>query len=136
MEKIEGSGASPIFFMTWARLDGWPEEGLGNYESMQSQITTGYLDIASELRVPVAPVGYAWSIARNQYPQLELWQEDGSHPSQQGTYLAACVFYAVIFRETPQGLDYYGGAPKEEAELIQTIAGNTVLGNPSQWNLP
>jgi hypothetical protein len=75
-------------------------------------------------------------MARKIDPALDLWQEDGSHPTQTGTYLAACVFYAVIFHESPEGLTYTGRLPKEVALELQTIAANSVLSNPGQWDLP
>jgi hypothetical protein len=125
--RIKDTGARPIFFQTWAHQNGWPENGMSNFESMQYQIDRGYLLIAQELNVPVAPVGDAWFDATQLDPQLELWQEDGSHPSEQGTYLAACVFYAVIFRENPQGLPFLGNLPKDIAHELQAIAADRVL---------
>jgi hypothetical protein len=103
---------------------------------MQFKLDIGYLGIAEELSVPVAPVGYAWLLARNQNPQLDLWQPDGSHPTEIGTYLAACVFYAVIFRQSPKGLTYLATLPTETAQFLQQIAATTVLDDPAQWNLP
>jgi hypothetical protein len=136
IRQIKAAGATPIFFVTWAHRDGWPKNGLNGYESMQLQIDHGYLVIAQELSVPVAPVGYAWLMARRYNPQLDLWQRDGSHPNEQGTYLTACVFYATLFRESPEGLTYLAHLPKEVARGLQTIASNTVLKNLKQWNLP
>lgn len=136
VRRIRASGASPLLFMTWAHRDGWPEQGMQDYASMQSQINTGYLVLARDLGIPVAPVGYAWSLVQTQNPGLELWQQDGSHPAEQGTYLAACVFYTVLFQETPQGLNYRAGLSKEIAQSLQKFASDAVLGNPAQWNLP
>jgi hypothetical protein len=136
VRRIEDDGAAPILFLTWAHRDGWPENGLRTYEDMQFQIDQGYLGIAQELNAPVAPVGAAWLTAHQQYPQLNLWQDDGSHPSEAGTYLAACVFYAVIFHQTPAGLSYVAGLPKDTAEQLQAVAADTVLNDPQQWNLP
>lgn len=125
--KIRGVGAQPIFFQTWAHRAGMPANGMDNFESMQYEIDMGYLGIAQELDVPIAPVGDAWFNAVTQYPQLQLWQEDGSHPTAQGTYLAACVFYAVIFNESPQGLSYVGNIPAETAHQLQEIAARTAV---------
>jgi hypothetical protein len=133
--QIEGTSATPIFFLTWAHRNGWPDYGFLDYQTMQFQIDIGYLGIAQELSVPLAPVGYAWLLATGQNSQLDLWQADGSHPSEQGTYLAACVFYAVIFRQSPQGLSYQAGLSNETTTFMQQIAATTVLGNPAQWNL-
>lgn len=127
--KIRGVGAAPVLFLTPAHLDGWPEERL-DYAAMQFQINAGYWSLAQELNVLVAPAGIAWQNAHEQYPELALWQSDGSHPDKQGTYLTACVFYATIFRESPVGLSYRGGLSKGTAELLQTIASQTVLNTP------
>ena len=127
VRQIQDAGARPVFFVTWARRDGWAEQGLPDYEAMQLQISRGYLGITQELGVPAAPVGDAWLIARRQHPELELWQGDGSHPSAQGTYLAACVFYATIFRQSPEGLTYFARVPKETALALQRIAASVVL---------
>lgn len=133
---IAATGARPMFFMTWGHRDGWPENGLPTYESMQAQIAIGYLTIARELNVPVAPVGSAWlAVARN-YSSLDLWQADGVHPSELGTYLAASVFYAAIFQRSPAGSNYVGTLPAATAQILQAVAGQTVLANPGQWNLP
>jgi hypothetical protein len=65
-----------------------------------------------------------------QDPQLQPWQEDGSHPTEQGTYLAACVFYAVIFQESPQGLSYTRSLSAETAHQLQGVAAGRVLNIP------
>jgi hypothetical protein len=136
VRQIEGAGATPIFFLTWAHRDGLPESGLQDYQTMQFQVDIGYLGIARELSAAISPVGYAWLLAKGQNPNLDLWQADGSHPSEEGTYLAACVFYAVIFRESPKGLTYQAGLSKETATFLQQISASTVLDNPAQWGLP
>jgi len=130
VSKIRDAGAEPIFFLTWAHLNGWPDMGLMGYDAMQYQINAGYYGIAQELNAIVAPVGVAWSSARGQNPDLLLWQADGSHPDEQGTYLAACVFYAVIFHESPLGINYRGNLSRDVAEMLQTVASRTVLNIP------
>ena len=132
---IRENGAEPIFFLTWAHRDGWPENGIPNYVMMQQNINDGYMSIVHELDTLVAPVGVAWSEAMRQNPQAPLWQADGSHPTSQGTYLAACVFYAVIFQESPERLSYRNDLTKVEAQWLQKIAADTVLTNKAQWNL-
>ncbi|MDQ2999453.1 MAG: hypothetical protein M3R61_20665 [Chloroflexota bacterium] len=119
VRRIRAGGATPLFFLTWAHRDGWPEYDLNGYEPMQLQITQAYVGIAQELGVRIAPVGQAWRVARRQHPALDLWQADGSHPNEQGTYLAACVFYATLFGQSPEGLTYTADLPKETAHLLQ-----------------
>ncbi len=133
---VRRTGAQPIFFITWAHRDGWPEDGLADYRSMQSAIDDGYLTIAREQHAAVAPVGFAWQTLLGQEGNPGLWQDDGSHPTEKGTYLAACVFYATIFRESPKGLTYHSSLSDAEASTLQQVAAVTVLGDPVNWGLP
>jgi hypothetical protein len=134
--KVRESGATPVLFMTWGRREGLPEAGFKTYAEMQAQVEAGYMEIANELKLMVVPVGIAWQNAIAQKPQLELWQSDGIHPTREGTYLSACVFYAAIFRQSPAGLGYRAGLPEETASLLQAVAAKTVLENPKRWNIP
>jgi len=133
--KAEAVGAVPLLFMTWAHKDGLPASGLPTYEAMQQQIDAAYLIVADELKVPVAPVGFSWYMVRHDHPDIDLWQDDGSHPSLAGTYLAACVFYASIFRESPEGLSFHGGIPDNQASVLQAEANDNVLRLQAQWGL-
>ena len=125
VHTIRASGAQPLLFLTWGHKDGDAEFGLANYYDMQAQLSAGYLGIAQELNVPVVPVGTAWLKGVTQANPLNLWQTDGSHPTEQGTYLAACVFYAAIFHQTPVGLGYLAGVDQTTAQTLQTLAAET-----------
>jgi hypothetical protein len=124
--KARTVGARPLLFMTPAHRDGMPEAGLANYETMQRAIDNGYLSIARSLSDAVAPVGYVWFIVVRQHSEIDLWQDDGSHPSPAGTYLEACVFYDTIFRQPSAGLGFLGGLTADEARTLQTAADENV----------
>jgi hypothetical protein len=124
---IRAAGATPVFFQTWAHRGGWPTSGLHDYESMQQQIDEGYRGIAQELDVMIAPVGDAWLAARQHHPEWDPWQADGSHPAEQGSYLAACVFHATLFRESPEGLSYVAQVPKDIGRELQAVAAQLLL---------
>jgi len=132
---IRAAGASPMFFLTWAHRDGWPQNGMPDYSSMQAAIDTAYLFIAGEQHAAVAPVGFAWSEVAGQESSPDLWQGDGSHPTTKGTYLAACVFYAAIFKQSPAGLGYHPWLSDADAAQAQDAAAATVLGDLSRWGL-
>ena len=132
---VRQHGAAPLFYLTFAHQAGWPEEGLPDYSSMQAAIDAGYIGIADQLGVPVAPVGAAWQTVVDAASHPAMWQSDGSHPTVSGTYLAACVFYATIFRQSPLGLGYADGLPNAEARTLQTAAAKTVLGDSALWGL-
>jgi hypothetical protein len=128
--KIKETGARPLFFLTWAHRNGLPQNGMPAFNDMQTQLNIGYTGIALELGVQVAPVGKAWQKELGQPHVLDLWQDDGSHPNEQGTYLAASVFYASLFNQSPEGLAYWGSLSREAAQALQTVAADTVLKKP------
>lgn len=109
--QIEDIGAETILFMTWGHRDGLESAGYPDYDSMQSQIKENYQTIADELSLIIAPVGLAWQNALTENPDLQLWDADGSHPSKEGTYLAAHVFYAVLKHKNPDEFDYLAELP-------------------------
>jgi hypothetical protein len=133
---IRDDGARPMFFVTWGHRNGWPINGLRDYAAMQSAIDDGYLFIAHDQNAAVAPVGFAWDAVANQSWDGGLWQEDGSHPTTKGTYLAAAVFYAAVFLQSPVGLKFQGGLSGQDAIQTQEAAAGTVLADPSRWGLP
>ncbi len=52
-------------------------------------------------------------------PTIKLHKIDGTHPDILGTYLAACVVYASIYKDNPIGISYdYNGAINSEDKLF------------------
>jgi hypothetical protein len=125
--KITKAGAQPMLFMTWGYLDGDKENGYATYEDMQEGLRKGYMGIAQELSLPVSPVGLAFLNAKQKDKNIKLWDDDGSHPSVEGSYLAACVFYDKIFGKSPVNLRYTAGLSKQRAFFLQSVAEETVL---------
>jgi hypothetical protein len=85
------------------------------------------MDIGHELDLKVAPAGIAWQRGIERDPQVNLWNTDGEHPNREGSYLSACVFYAIIFNQSPEGLTYRAGLTEERASYLQHIAAEVVL---------
>jgi hypothetical protein len=136
VHSVRLGGSRPMFYLTWAHRDGWPENGLPDYARMQTEIDQAYLAIGREIGVAVAPVGIAWSTVVSRNARPGLWQDDGSHPTVAGTYLAACVFYASIFGQTPVGLSYDAGLTRDMTASLQQAAADTVLTDQARWGLP
>ncbi len=105
-----GRGAQTVLYETWARREGAPEyarEGLpATPAQMQAQIAETYGSLARELDAPIAPAGRAFMLARAELPGVELYREDGSHPSEEGSYLVACTLAGVVSGEDPRTLSY------------------------------
>ncbi|UMM06934.1 hypothetical protein MKR81_27635 (plasmid) [Vibrio campbellii] len=120
MSKIaHDAGSKVVYFMTWAQQSR-PEQ--------TSALANAYQDIAKKTGGYVAPVGLAFEQSINQYPEINLYHSDGKHPSLEGTYLAASVFFATLYNKSPVG----GATPidtdmsPETAKKLQTIAWETV----------
>lgn len=130
-QLIRNSGATPLLFLTWGHESGWSAAGLDSYVAMQDAVDQGYLAIASELAIPIAPVGDAWQALVDHQADTGLWQSDGVHPTVRGTYLAACVFFESIFGKSPVGLSYRDGLSDAEASLLQHAAVGEVAAEPA-----
>ncbi|HEV2293828.1 MAG TPA: hypothetical protein VGR35_08220 [Tepidisphaeraceae bacterium] len=109
--EIKAAGAETVFFLTWARFH-QPEN--------QRVITRAYNKLAFELGALVAPVGPAFERVLDLRPSIRLHTPDRSHPSEAGTYLAACVFYATLTGDSPEGLP----------PTITTASGKTITLDP------
>ena len=124
-EMIRKAGGQTVFLMTWAPKDG---AGAFSHEMVQAQLSLGYRTIAEELDALLIPGGEVFETARKQMEGLELWGEDGQHPSKEGTYLAACSAYALLFQESPAGNSFVGDLDETMAENLQEIADAVILG--------
>jgi hypothetical protein len=126
----------PVLLLTWAYRDGYDAAGIDAYATMQAQIITGYLSIADELHLRIAPAGAVWQAALATDPSLELWESDGSHPSLAGSYLVACVLYATLYLESPEGLPGPSSLSASTVRHVQQVANTIVLGDRARWRLP
>ncbi len=136
---ISNPCAETIFYMTWGRKNG----DAGNcaayppvctFEGMQQRLRESYLEMSADNHATCSPVGVAWRTCRSQFPAVELYNPDESHPSANGTYLAACVFYSTLYQKTSLGAPYVlAGVAAADATNLQTIASQTVLDSIENW---
>ncbi len=127
-EKIKAAGGQTAFLMTWAPKNGI-KDGIRkkSMEDTQMQIAARYMAISDELDSLVIPAGAGFVRCQEAYPEIELWDNDGQHPSPEGSYLTACVIYATIFRESPENCSYTGDLDKETAAKLQKVAAELIL---------
>jgi hypothetical protein len=132
------AGAKPVLYLTWPRQNGWPENGMPDPASMQTELNRGYVQLSTRLvGARIAPVGPAWVNVVRENPGIGLWDSDGSHPKAAGSYLAANVFYATIYGLSPRGLKYVPNfVTPAEASVIQDAATNAVLSPARTWESP
>jgi hypothetical protein len=93
---IKAAGEKTVLYMTWARR---------NTPESQQAITEAYTAVSEELGATLAPVGIAWQRFLRDHDRPVLHDRDQSHPTVAGSYLAACVFLAALFRESPVGVE-------------------------------
>lgn len=145
-------GATTVLYATWGRAHGDPTTfGYETFESMQGRLDEGYLSMASMLReqgskVLIAPVGGGFravfdDIVRAGADPLAagsdfeaLYESDGSHPSAQGAYLAACILAATM---VPSALTRFADDPALGAKTsgrLRDACGRAV--GDSRWSIP
>lgn len=116
-DEIAKAGAKTAWYMTWAYVD---------QPGTQPAITSAYTDLSAATCGTLVPVGDAWAAYRTAHPD-EKFYNDNRHPSPAGTYLAACVFYSVIYGESPVGLPAHPATlDAAQARRIQETAWATV----------
>lgn len=124
------------FFMTWGRQNGDPQwDSISTFDGMNARLRAAYLRFADSANAAVSPVGVAWKFVRDNYPNINLYQQDGSHPSLEGSYLAACVFYSSLFQKSCVGNAFNPGIGHGDAFILQQVASAVVLDSLPLWNL-
>ncbi len=127
-----------VFFMTWGRKNGdatncanWPP--VCTYEGMDSLLSLRYRIMADSNNAILSPAGAVWKYIRQNYPLIDLYQSDESHPSVAGTYAAACCFYTVLFRKDPLLITYNSSLSPSDASDIRNAVKNVVFNNLAHW---
>ncbi len=93
--EIRRHGAQTVFYMTWSNKSRPETQGI---------LADAYEQIAAELGAGLSPVGLAWERVQALNSELNLYHIDDRHANPIGAYLTACVFYAVFFKTSPEGL--------------------------------
>jgi hypothetical protein len=113
-QAIRAVGAKTVLYMTWARR---------HAPDSQQAITDAYTSIGRELGAAVVPVGLAWERFLRTHHQPLLHDREQSHPTLAGSYLAACVFLAVLFKKSPVGVEAGpAGLSDTDRSLLQKAA--------------
>ena len=132
------SAAETMFYMTWGRKDGDADRcsrlpAVCTYIGMDDLTRERYMYMAQTNQAVVSPVGAVWRYIRENYPSIELYQSDGSHPSAAGSYAAACCFYTAIYRKDPGLITYNYTLDPADAVKIRTAAKMVVFNNLATW---
>jgi len=126
-----------LLFMTWGYENGYAEldsSSTFTYLEMSQSIKNGYKYLSSQFNIPIVPVGSVWEVFRQKHPNIKLYQEDGQHPSINGSYLCASTFYSSIFKATSEN-SYIPQMDSVIAKKIQQLTFAEVSKNLDSFKL-
>ncbi len=86
-------------------------------------ITQEYSKIAAKNGDDVLEIGLAFEKCNKDYPAIKLFfDESPDHPSKQGSYLIACLFFRYLSGQTVASLKYHADLPEPEAANLRKVA--------------
>lgn len=93
-----------VFYSTWGRKDGSPllDELKLTSLGMTMSLELAYERMAKLTGGELATVGRSFAALSIEHPELELYNEDMSHPRYAGSAVAAMVLYKTIFGTLPE----------------------------------
>ena len=103
-ERLEGKTARVVLYQTWTRREGHKtltENGWTRKE-MHDVVTSAYRGMAAELGTEISLVGECFYAISEAHPEIDLYNPDGTHPSYEGSALAAICHYRTIYGELPE----------------------------------
>ena len=135
-EAIRKADSNTIIFATASVTEAY--SGGYKYPDSFKALNDMQISFAKKNKIAVAAAGYAWMRYLGDNPteaqRLDLYHADKGHPGGKGSYIYACLLYAVITGKSPEGLisefpNIRGGVviPKEEAARMQKAAWDEYL---------
>lgn len=131
--KIRANGATPILYGTWGRKTGSSDLTTNNWtnESMTWMTAAAYTAIANELGIEVAYAGLAfYDVYNNNGDKVNIYNDDMSHPSYAGSYLAAMTIFAKLTGTDPITVEYNGTLADDAAAILKEAARCAVFETP------
>ena len=131
--------AVTVPYMTWGRKNGDASNCANfpvmcTYQGMDTTIRNRYLSLTNFINGEVSPVSVVWNYLRQNYPNIELYQPDESHPSAAGSYAAACCFYASLFKKDPTLITFDFGLSLSDASIIKNAVKTQVFDSLQLWD--
>lgn len=130
------SSTRPIMYQTWARQDGArencedPSSQHIDFTNLDYTISASIRGVALGNQAEMAIVGEVRRAIRRLDPSIQFYLDDNKHATLAGTYVAACTFYATIFKKDPALLTYNGGLDLNTATTIRQTASKIAFLGP------
>ena len=135
-DVIQHTGARTVLYETWARQPGAPDAAAPP-EEMRERVATAYGSLAMELHALLAPAGAAFELANRALPELSLQRSDGSHPTPEGSYLAAITIASAVSGRDPREIRYRTHPmTRQTASALQEAAARALGRGPRRREEP
>ena len=123
--KAQQKGIKTALYMTHA----YTKEDKRYKTDLIDRIKQTYYPAAKRSTSEIIPVGEAYEIAYQKQPNIKLHHPDGTHPGMLGTYLGAATVFAVIAKQSPEGLsyNYLNRVSDEDRIFLQKVAWEAYL---------
>lgn len=115
-----------VFYTTWGRQNGDQQncatwKPVCTFKGMNELLRQRYQQMAKDNQCKAAPIASVWRDLRDS-TNLQLYQPDGSHPSFQGSAIAAATLYATLFEKS---IDISADLPmltqNEKQQILSTV---------------
>ena len=112
-----------VLYETWARKAGsdFLAELRLTPRSMAQRLFAAYGSAAAELGTELSPVGECFLEIYEKHPEIELYDPDLTHPSYEGSCLAAIVHFRTLFGEYPADTGWLGLSADVQDVFRQTV---------------
>ena len=143
--QVSTVGGQSILMLTWGRRDGDPQNTIlyEDFTAMQERLNEGYLSYAEQAGsmdnpIYVAPVGPTFAHIHDSDSDLfaQLYDNDGSHPSQIGSVLASMAMVSSLTGRSPQTVSSSLDADTQTilVEAVDSVVLNAAVGTyPLPW---
>ena len=116
-----------IMEQTWA-YESKDYAHFGSYEAFDQLLAKGTKQIARGIKADISPIGEAFRLCREHYPEIDLYQADRQHQSAYGAYLKACVNYLMLYR-SPFTAEENCGLDAAKCAQLRQLATKIILWN-------
>ena len=112
------------FFSTWM----YPSMEDLNINNEEYPIEESIKQIIDGTTTQIIPVGRAFKLFKEKYPQWDILMEDNKHPNPNGSYLASCIIFSHLSSETSLNLSKrYKGKDSKGVDIYYSIVEDEVL---------
>ncbi len=99
-----------------------------NTSNEQYPIEESIKQIVEGTNAKIIPVGRAFKLFNDKYPQFNLLMEDDKHPNSNGSYLASCIIFSHISAQSSLNLSKrYKGVDNKGIDIYYSIVEDEVL---------